>query len=587
MKPSSRPTRKWVPLVSLPLVSLALASLTIALPSSAADLAPLGRQIADFSLRDVYGKSHQLSELADRPIVVLAFLGTECPLAKLYAPRLADLDRRFRDRGVTIWAINSNAQDSVTEIAHYAQRHQLEFPMLKDPGQKVADLMGAERTPEVFILDGERKIRYHGRIDDQYGIGYQRPAAERQFVAEALEELLKGQPVSTSQTESIGCFIGRETVRETHGEITYASHVAEILNTRCVECHRNGQIAPFPLSSYDDLQGWGETILEVIDQQRMPPWSADPAYGSFRNEARMTDAEKALLRSWIEDGMPQGNPDEVPVPPQFAEGWRIESPDQVFYIADEPFSVPAEGVVDYQYFEVDPGFTEDKFIWAAEARPDNPEVVHHIIVYIKAPGQKDLHGGGVVDGYAPGSPPRVLTDGMAIKVPAGSKFIFEMHYTPNGSPAKDRSLVGVKFLDAGKVQKLVYGNLAINQDFVIPPNADEHQVTAEREIRRDLLLLNLTPHMHLRGKSFRYEAIYPDGRQEVLLDVPRYDFNWQLTYELSVPKLLPKGTRILCTAAFDNSEDNLANPAPDKEVRWGEQSWEEMMIGFFDVIPAN
>jgi peroxiredoxin len=560
---------------------------TEALPTTSSTPPRVGRKIVDFSLRDVYGKTHRLSDYAQSPVIVVMFLGTECPLAKLYAPRLAALTEKYAEQGVAFVAIASNTQDSIAELHHFMTQHALTFPVLKDPAQAVADMFGATRTPEVFVLDGDRTVRYAGRIDDQYGIGYQRPEPEREYLSEAIAAVVSGQAVTESENDPIGCIIGRAKEPAQDGEITYASHIADILNRRCVECHRNDQIAPFPLATYDDLNGWGDMILEVVDEGRMPPWHANPEFGHFRNDARLTDTEKQNLRTWINAGMPQGDPTYAPTPPKYAEGWRIPEPDQVYYMSDNAFDVPAEGVVDYQYFEVDPGFTEDKYIWAAEARPDNVSVVHHIIVYIKTPGQEDLHTGGMVAGYAPGSLPRILDDGMAIRVPAGSKLLFEMHYTPNGSAAKDRSHLGVKFLDANQVRKLVFGNLAIDQDFVIPPHAGDHVVTAEREIKRDLKLLNLTPHMHLRGKSFRYEAIYPDGTTEVLLDVPKYDFNWQLSYELQEPKLLPKGTRIHCTAVFDNSEENLANPNPGTEVRWGEQSWNEMMIGFFDVTTAD
>lgn len=545
------------------------------------------RTIQPFSLRDGYGQTQGLPDSATSPVVVVTFMGTECPLAKLYAVRLAKLHERFANQGVSFLAIDSNTQDAPTEIVSFAQRHQLPFPLLKDPGQTVADLFGATRTPQIFVLDADRVVRYSGRIDDQYGIGYQRSEPEQEFAAQAIEQLVARQTVTVPATAPIGCLIGRDRQPSGRSEITYATHIADILNRRCVDCHREQQIAPFSLAKYEDLHGWGDMILEVIEEGRMPPWHADPAHGKFSNDARLTDDEKQMLRQWIEAGMPAGPLDQAPPPPALATGWRIPEPDQVLAIRDEPYSVPAEGVVDYQYFEVDPGFTEDKFICAAEARPDNPAVVHHIIVYIKAPGQRSLQEGGIVDGYAPGSPPKILQDGLAVRIPAGSKLVFEMHYTPNGSPAVDRSLLGLKFLPRDQVRKLVYGNLAINEQFVIPPQVSDFEVTARQEIQHDVDLLNLTPHMHLRGKAFRYVARYPDGRQETLLDVPRYDFNWQLTYELAEPKRLPKGTQILCTAAFDNSAENLANPNPNQEVRWGEQSFEEMMIGFFDVTPTD
>ncbi len=547
----------------------------------------IGRKIADFSLRDCFGKERSLDEFKRVKLVVVAFLGTECPLARLYGARLESLNQQFADQGVSFIGINSNTQDSITELANYRQQHGITFPLLKDLGNKVADKFKAIRTPEVFVLDQDRNIRYYGRIDDQYAIGVQREKPKTQDLAVALTELLAGKEISVPVTEAVGCYLGRVQSVEPHGEITYAKHIAPIFNRRCVECHRDGEIAPFPLSDYSDVEGWGDTIAEVIRDGRMPPWNANPAYGHFKNDARLSDREKQLVYQWIDNGMPAGDPSDLPTPPQFVEGWRIAEPDQIITMREEPFDVPAEGVVDYQYFTVDPEFKEDKFVVAAECRPGNRAVVHHIIAYIWPPGETDFHNSGAVDGYSPGSSPTVHQDGQATLVPAGSKLVFEVHYTPNGSAQQDLSCVGLKFTTKAKVVKLIKSDMAINGSFAIPPGDANHLVTARKRIRDDVLLVNLTPHMHLRGKSFRYEAEYPNGNREILLDVPRYDFNWQLTYDLAKPLLLPKDTLIHCTAYFDNSENNPANPDPSKKVRWGDQSWEEMMIGFFDVMPAD
>jgi len=265
------------------------------------------------------------------------------------------------------------------------------------------------------------------------------------------------------------------------------------------------------------------------------------------------------------------------------KGWQIAKPQEVFWV--KPYTVPAEGTVDYQYFTVDPGFTEDRWVQAAEARAGNPAVVHHIIVFVLPPGSKRsaVSFDGFLVATAPGARPMVLPQGMAKKVAAGSKFLFQMHYTPNGSPQKDRSCVGLIYAKPDTIKTAVKTTAALNLIFTIPPNAGNHPVDAIHSLRRDSLLLSLYPHMHLRGKAFRYTARYPDGKEEVLLDIPRYDFNWQNTYELAEPKLLPKGTEIRCAARYDNSAENSANPDPTKPVRFGEQTHEEMMIGFFDI----
>jgi len=549
---------------------------------------PTTSQSLDFELPNHRGQNWSLADAPAGKPVVVAFLGTECPLVKLYTPRLEELKSEFEGKA-TFVGVNSNTQDSMTEMTAFVSKYKVTFPMLKDVGNEVADQLGAKRTPEVVVLDKDRVVRYRGRIDDQYGIGYAREEPKRRDLAVALEELLAGKQVSTPETESYGCFIGRVTKTSPTGDITYTKQISRILNNRCVGCHRTGEVAPFTLTSYEDIIGWEDTILEVIDENRMPPWNANPKHGDFANDARLSDEEKKLIHDWIRNGMPEGDAADLPGPPEFVEGWRIPQPDQIFYMDDDAFEIPAEGVVDYQYFSVDPKWDEDKYIVAAEARPGNRSIVHHIIVYVIAPGESARRSENrhMVVGYAPGSNAQILEDGVAIKVPAGGKLLFEVHYTPNGRPHTDRSYVGFKFTEQKNVKKQLRGRMAINTRFRIPPGAAAHEVTANYRSARDELLLSMTPHMHLRGKSFRYEAIYPDKSREILLDVPKYDFNWQLSYELAEPKFIPRGTQIVCTAQFDNSEDNPVNPNPEKTVRWGDQSWEEMMIGFFDVVSPD
>lgn len=539
----------------------------------------------DFTLRSHEGREWSSSDFADKQLMVVAFLGTECPLVKLYGPRLQRLSEEYAD-DVAVVGINANTQDSVTEMSAYAERYGVKFPLLKDVGNRVADQFNAQRTPEVFLLDADRRIRYRGRIDNQYGVGIVRDKADREDLRQAIEELLAEQTVSVPQTEVVGCHIGRVKKVAPTGEITYTKHISRLFNKRCVECHRDGELAPFPLTRYEDVIGWEDTICEVIEDNRMPPWFANPAHGKFRNDCRLSAAEKQTVHQWVENGMPEGDPADLPEPPEFQVGWRIPKPDQVFFMRDAPFRVKAQGTIDYQYFVVDPKWDEDKYITAAEARPDNKSVVHHILVYIIGPGEDSRAGlEKILVGYAPGSMPVLLDEGVALKVEAGSKLLFQMHYTPNGYVQEDRSYAGVKFMDEQDVTRLIRGEVAINGDFRIPPNTDKHVVTADHVVKRDKLLVAMTPHMHLRGKSFRYELVHPDGESEVLLDVPRYDFNWQLKYILETPKLLPRGSTIRCTAVYDNSEANLSNPNPNEWVGEGEQSWEEMMIGFFDTLP--
>lgn len=570
----------------MPLPFLVLALVTSSL--AAAD--PLvGRTIDDFALRDHRGKEYQLADDAEAKLVVVAFLGTECPLAKLYAPELQRLADDFADQGVVVLTINANRQDSITELAEYAKVHGLSVPVLKDVGNKVADQFGATRTPDVFLLDGDRRVVYHGRVDDRYGIGYAREKAERLDLRIAIEESLAGKAISVPSTPPIGCVIGRVRTPDPNATVTYSKQISRLLQKRCVECHREGEVAPFALTSYDEVAGWAEMMLEVVEENRMPPWHANPAHGTFANDRSLTKDERELLRAWVQAGAPEGDRADLPEPPKFVDGWRLPvEPDVVFEMADEPFRVPAEGEVKYKYFRVDPGFTEDKFVRMTEVVPGDRQVVHHVLVLVKPPGGARLDDlSGWVAAYVPGSEPGILPKGMAKRIPAGSELVFQVHYTPVGSERTDLSKVGFVFADPEDVTELVVTRAAVERRLRIPAGDNNYAVTARYPrlgtIRREEKLLAFMPHMHLRGKAFRYEVTLPGGEEKTLLDVPAYDFNWQTRYVLDEPVVLPAGSRIDCTAWYDNSADNVWNPDPTREVRWGDQTWEEMMIGYFDV----
>ncbi len=557
---------------------------------------PTGTTIAatapKFSLGDYRGKQWASSDFDKSRVLVVVFLGTECPLVNLYAQRLQEMSSELADRGVAFVGINPNQQDSLTELSYFAKKHEITFPLVKDPGNRVADQFGATRTPEVFVYDESRQLQYHGRIDDQYTYGIQRPKVEHEYLREAIAALVANKAVTIAQTETIGCLIGRVTEPDPTSDVTYTKQISRILQERCVECHRDGEIAPFSLTSYDDASGWAEMIAEVVEQQRMPPWHANPKHGDFANDSRLSDEEKSLINDWVASGAPEGNPADLPPPRQFAEGWRIGEPDLIVKMASKPFQVPAEGEVRYQYFTVDPGFTEDKWIKAAECRPGNRAIVHHIIVAAGKPEQAGRRGQIDLDSdwlsaTAPGARPLILPDGLAKRIPAGSRLVFQMHYTPNGTAQEDLSSIGLIFADPKTVKREVVTQKAAQPRFQIPPGADNHEVTANMTFHQDSLMLAMFPHMHLRGKSFRYTATYPDQSEEILLDIPHYDFNWQNSYVFKEPKLMPAGTKLTCVAHYDNSAANLSNPDPTTAVRWGDQTWEEMMIGYFDMVLAD
>jgi peroxiredoxin len=555
-----------------------------------------GQPVAPFSAKDCWGQAHSLSDVSPDKIVVLAFVGPDCPLAQLYTPCLVRLAERYQSRGVVFFGVASNSRDSIAKISAFARKHRVPFPVLKDLRQNIAASVGATRTPEVVVLDADRRIRYRGRIDDQFGFdpnnpkaSYRRESPRREDLADALDALLTKRRVAQPETAVAGCLISRDRVAVTNADVTFSRDVAPILNKHCASCHRLGEIAPFSLTSYDEAAGWAGMIAEVTQMGRMPPWHADQRYGQFANDPRLTESEKRVLERWAEAGAPLGEANDLPTPPQYIEGWGIPQPDEIHYMSERAFEVPATGSVQLMNFVVDPGWKQDRWISAIEPRPGNRSVVHHVLVYAIPLGCTiGLNPDNVFLGiYGPGLSQESLPNGFARLVRAGSRLVFNVHYTPNGSPQQDRSYVGIKFVEPGSVKREVISAAAYESAFWIPPETPSYEVRAAYAFRRDSFLLTLLPHLHLRGKDFVYTAAYPNGTREVLLSVPQYDFGWQTIYRLSEPKFMPQGTVLHCVAHYDNSEGNLNNPDPKSAVTWGERISDEMMIGFFETAPAH
>jgi hypothetical protein len=386
--------------------------------------------------------------------------------------------------------------------------------------------------------------------------------------------------------------------------VTFNKDVLPILQKDCQTCHRPGEIGPMPLLTYQGTRPWAKAIKTAVLSKKMPPWFADPKHGQFANDRSLSPADVKTLAAWADAGAPEGNAKDRPALVEWVDGWNIPQPDLVVQMPVE-YEVPARGTVEYTYMIVPTGFTEDKWVQAMEVRPSNRAVVHHANVYIRRPGspwlrkypagvalvpdeQKNSSSAGAplldenVAGFTPGKQTVVLTPGEAKLIPAGSDIVFQIHYTPNGTALKDRTKIGFVFAKTPP-EKRVARIYAANNSFVIPPGAREYRVEASTTLQADSVLVSLKPHMHLRGKSMEFRAVYPTGEKEILLDVPQYSFNWQLEFILAHPKTLPKGTRLEVTAAFDNSPDNPWNPDPTKAVRWGDQTWEEMAIGYFEV----
>ena len=330
---------------------------------------PIGRFIEDFTLSNHSGQKFSLEEHRDAKAIVVVFVGGECPLVQQYLPRVAEISRQFENKGVVVLCIDSNVQDSPSEMAAFARKVNISVPILMDPEARIADAFGARRTPEVFVLDQQRVVRYRGRIDDQFEIGVQRPRPTRSDLISAIQEVLEGKTVSVPETRVIGCIIGRASRKTVEQPtVTYAQHVEPIFRARCIECHRSGEISPFVLTNYEESKAWGETVAEIVDEHRMPPWFANPKYGHFSNETQMPDSERTLIRKWVDEGCPSGDLSKVPPLPQFVEGWTLGLPDKVYDMGDD-FHIPATGAIGYKHYTIDPKFTEDMWVISSEAKP--------------------------------------------------------------------------------------------------------------------------------------------------------------------------------------------------------------------------
>jgi mono/diheme cytochrome c family protein len=553
---------------------------------SAADEPPvvaLGARVkSSNSLRDLRGSARPLTSFKGQRALVLAFLGSECPISNLYLPALLDLEKKHRAAKVQFLAIYPNAGDDLDRAAAHAYDNDLPFPVLIDAGQKLADALGVRRVPTVVVLDGESVLHYRGRVDDRYGVGFRRQKATRADLAEALADVLAGRKVSVAETEADGCLVARAARGPARPGVTYSKDVAHILQKHCQACHRPGEAAPFSLLTYEDAVRHARMLREVTSQRRMPPWHADPRYGKFNNERRLTSAEVETLASWVAAGMPRGEARDLPKPIDWLKGWKLGKPDLVLSMPEE-FEVPAEGSLPYKEYILDPGFKEDRWVQFAEARPGARSVVHHIVVYIMKGGRDSIFtadgGISILVGWAPGDLGLVCPPDTALRIPKGAKLKFELHYTPNGKAVKDRSVVGLTFAKAPPKYELLMNAFA-NEAISLPPHDPHYRAESTLRFRADARVLSFTPHMHWRGKDYRYEVIYPDGRKETVLSVPRWDFNWQNVYQFREPLRVPKGAKLHAVAHWDNSTNNPYNPDPAKRVRFGLQTWDEMMVGW-------
>ena len=559
----------------------------------------VGRQAPDLAFTDLEGRPGRLSDFAGSRALVIAFTGTGCPLARKYAPTLAALERAYAARGVTFLFVNPAAADAPTDIRALLAEHSLRGRYVHDREGAFPRALEARTTTEMIVLDAARTVVFRGAVDDQHGLGYSLEAPRRRFLADALEAVLAGRPPVIAATDAPGCALDEARTRTAEtaaAPLTYHGRIARIIQANCVECHRPGGVGPFSLLTYDDVVSRAGMIRRQVARGAMPPWfAAPPPPGEpshWRNDRSLAAADKADLLAWLQGDRPAGDPAEAPLPRTFSEGWLIGHPDAVVELP-RAVAVKADGVMPYQTLRVETTFTEEKWVRAYELQPTAREVVHHIIVRVHPKGARSARGEGESErdgffaAYVPGNAHAIFPPGFAKRIPAGATVSFQLHYTPNGRATTDRTRLGLVFASEPPRHVIEVAGLA-NPRLRIPPGAAHHAETAAIRLPADATILGFMPHMHLRGKAARYEVVLPDGTRRLLLDVPRYDFNWQLPYQFAEPPTLPRGSRLIYTAWYDNSAANPANPDPAREVRWGQQTHDEMMLGYVEYfVPAK
>jgi len=568
----------------------------------------VGRLIDDLALSSIDGTSRKLSDYRQKKAVVIAFTNTSCPLCRKFSPTLARLDHKYSVQDVAFIYVNPTTSEPTEDLTRAIDTHGFKGPYVRDPEGTIARALRATHSTDVFVLDSTRTLVYRGAIDDQYGFGYTRESPREEYLVAALDAVLRNKSIEIQATDAPGCPLDEKKLAATESSqpsaVTFHNRISRILQQYCVECHRKGGVAPFALENYDDVVGHAATIRNSIERGAMPPWfAAHEAPGTpsrWANDPMLTPQDQSDLFTWMEKGMPAGDAADAALPRPTPGEWRIGQPDQIFQIP-KPIPVKASGRVPYIDVILDTGFSSDRWVQAMEIQPTAPEVVHHILLFVLPPGavagknpSNDKHldqtaaieQRGYFAAYVPGNSTFRLPEGYAKLLPAGSRLWLQIHYEPNGTATEDQTRMGLVFAsEPPKYVVQVKG--ANNPKISIPAGADNHPEIGYLKLQTDIKLMSFMPHMHLRGKAFRYEVILPDGKTQLLLEVPRYDSNWQLMYQLAEPIELPKGAVIRATGWFDNSRGNPANPDPSRTVRWGQLAEDEMLVGYIEFYPTK
>lgn len=541
-------------------------------------------RVGDFALIDHQGEFHQLSRYGYKKALVIFSQANSCSATDSAVANLRELRSEWQDKDVAFMMMNSSTKDKLKSIRKTADKKGLDFPILLDESQLVAETLNITKAGEVVVLDpATQNIVYRGPVHDHIGM--------------ALKDILAGKPQQNAMVmETKGCDL-TFPAKVAHSKNTpdYAKDVAPIIKDQCADCHREGGIGPFAMNSHMMLKGWSPMIREVLLNKRMPPMQVDPHIGSFTNANYISSDELQTLVHWIDAGSPRGKSKQDPLAKLEQidmRAWQMGEPD---FIVEAPVhDVPATGVIDYINETVELTFEEDKWVEAVQFIPGDPAVLHHLLTYVTAPEEGFEGGEGdtrsvarrFLEGYAPGKVDAMtFPEGTGVYIPKGHKLSMQFHYTTNGKATTSATLLGLYFHD--EPPKYEYLTRSVSGRFEVPPHAQDHKANAEYVFEEDVVVHGLRAHMHFRGKDMKFTAEYPNGKKEEILSVPDYNYAWQPTYQLEEPVRLPSGTKVHVTGAFDNSEYNPGNPDPSKVLTFGLQSWDEMFIGYWSYAPAE
>ncbi len=559
-----------------------------------------------FDLQCLDGTSTSLSQ-NDRGVVrAFVFLSTTCPISNSYVQELNRLHKKLTPKA-ELYGVVSDSSTSRRKAINHFQEFNSAFPILFDASQLLSNSLEPTTVPEAFVLAASGQLIYRGAIDNAYeSIGRRRANVENHYLEDAIHAAVSGKTPVVTQTKPVGCAMNRKRETTLSSTVTYARDIAPILQQRCQNCHRLGQVAPFALTDYQDAKSHVEMMVEVTQRRIMPPWIPGPATAyRFVGQRWLCDRELDLLKQWVEGGCAEGNEDDLPPPPKFADGWQLGVPDLVVKMS-EPFTVPASGPDLLQNFVLPIEIPEDKLVAAVEFHPGNKRVVHHAVLFLDDKGQarkRDAEtpepgyanfGGpgflpsGALGGWSVGNTARRLPNDMGRYLKKGSDLVAQVHYHPTGKVEVDQSEIGLYFVNKPVAQslkepaKLVGSIWMANYEMDIPAGEDSYHRSTTYTLPKDVIMVGIVPHMHLLGKSMRVTATQPRQTEEVLIDVPVWDYNWQDEYYYEQPIRLKSGTKIVVKAVFDNSADNPSNPSsPPRRVTWGEETTDEMLFCFF------